>query len=123
MQVTDNCAESALVVTADNLPELDFSPVPGPIRIDLDRVHKYARGGQVVGLREAALPNRGWSLSHEGKQWMELGLSLEEQVSLAIEAGATGFNFAIKETDTNGRITYVYPDFGLREITVTDQAA
>lgn len=109
-------------VRADNLPELDFSPVPGPLQIDLTRVHAYSSRGQLVGLREVAMPGKGWSLSHEGTLWSELTLPLEEQVRLAVDAGATGFNFAIKETDQWGRITYVYPDFGLREITVNDAA-
>lgn len=93
----------------------------GPIKIDLKRVREYARRGEVVGLREATLPGKGWSRSLDGVEWMEKGLDLVEQVQLAIDAGATAFNFAIKETDGTGRITYAYPDFGIREITQNDE--
>ncbi len=119
--LTDDSTPTA-AVTVDKLPELDFTPVAGPVVIDLKRVHAYARSGQVVGLREVALPGKGWSRTLDGIEWMEKGLSLNEQVRLAVDAGATAFNFAIKETDSTGRITYVYPDFGIREVTCTEAA-
>lgn len=82
-------------------------------QINLNQVRAYCAGYQSLRLHMAIIPGEGWT----GGLW-DQAAPVDEQVQVAINMGATYFNFEIR--DQSGQLRY--PDFGIREVT-SQQAA
>ena len=82
-------------------------------KIDLSEVYRLYPNSLICGVEEFYVPGLAWTSLVDGRHIATNDRSVEEQVDLAIQEGATSIQFKIR--DANGKMCY--PDYKVKELT------